>query len=169
MLENEIFNSVLRASLNENRYSLLTYYLHVFEYQCASNTHSMKRGSFLSWKVKWDEEPVCLDIRRDCVVTDAMREAKKKKFRVDRPLKVCGIYLTSHCVVNVCHSKVTFVGEGAVDYGGPRREFLRLLGTGAATSLFIGHPANKFFHMNAQALQVSLFMHLIVLPVMHIV
>ena len=51
--------------------------------------------------------------------------------------------------------QVTFVGEGAVDSGGPRREFFRLLASEASNTLFIGNVTAKFFVMNAQALQVS--------------
>ena len=47
---------------------------------------------------------------------------------------------------------MTFVGEGAVDYG---REFFRLLVYDAAKSLFIGNDFVKFFSMDTTALQVS--------------
>ena len=41
-----------------------------------------------------------------------------------------------------------------MDYGGPRREFFRLLASEAAESFFIGNDFMKFFSMNATALQV---------------
>ncbi len=44
-----------------------------------------------------------------------------------------------------------------MDYGGPRREFFRLLVLEAAESLFVGVSTSKFFCMNATALQASLF------------
>ena len=52
--------------------------------------------------------------------------------------------------------QVTFVGEGAVDYGGPRREFFRILASDAAKSFFVGNDFMKFFSMDATAFQVGL-------------
>lgn len=54
----------------------------------------------------------------------------------------------------VFYDKVRFVGEGAVDYGGPRREFFRLLGTEAQRTFFVGSHAYKFFDSNVSAIQV---------------
>ena len=48
-----------------------------------------------------------------------------------------------------------FVGEGAVDYGGPRREFFRLLALKAGDVFFEGTPTKKFFALNVPAIQVS--------------
>ena len=39
---------------------------------------------------------------------------------------------------------MTFVGEGAVDSGGPRREFFRILGMEGARRLFVGNDTKKF-------------------------
>ena len=39
------------------------------------------------------------------------------------------------------NNKVTFVGEGAIDSGGPRREFFRLF---AQQMFLVGSPACKF-------------------------
>ena len=50
--------------------------------------------------------------------------------------------------------QVTFVGEGAIDYGGPRREFFRLLAAKASKSMFIGSDDMMFFSMDTAALQV---------------
>ena len=51
--------------------------------------------------------------------------------------------------------QVTFVGEGAIDYGGPRREvFFRVLAAKASISMFIGSDNMKFFSMDTAALQV---------------
>ena len=49
-----------------------------------------------------------------------------------------------------------FVGESALDYGGPRREFFRLLASDAAQSLFVGNDGMKFFYLDPTALQVSM-------------
>ena len=46
--------------------------------------------------------------------------------------------------------KVRFVGEGAVDQGGPRREFFRLLAINARDVFLQG----KFFATNVPAIQV---------------
>ena len=51
--------------------------------------------------------------------------------------------------------QVTFVGEGAIDHGGPRREFFRLLAKEASEHYFHGAPGCKFFTNNVIALQVS--------------
>ena len=47
------------------------------------------------------------------------------------------------------------MGEGAIDNGGPRREFFRLMGIEAAEHYFQGAPGCKFFTNNVIALQVS--------------
>ena len=39
-----------------------------------------------------------------------------------------------------------FVGEGAVDYGGPRREFFCLLALKAGDVFFEGTPTKSFLH-----------------------
>lgn len=49
-----------------------------------------------------------------------------------------------------------FTGEGAVDHGGPRREFFRLLGCGACDLYFHGLPECKFFLANVSAIQVAI-------------
>ncbi len=53
------------------------------------STHSASSllGKFFSWKVQ-KNDPLCLDIRREFVVCDAIREAKKKKFSVNKLVKV---------------------------------------------------------------------------------
>ena len=50
--------------------------------------------------------------------------------------------------------QVKFVGEGAIDYGGPRREFFRLLALNARDTFFIGDSNRKFFDTNVSAVQV---------------
>ena len=47
------------------------------------------------------------------------------------------------------------VGEGAIDYGGPRREFFRLLALNAKDTLFMGASDRKFFGNNVSATQVT--------------
>ena len=46
------------------------------------------------------------------------------------------------------------MGEGAIDRGGPRREFFRLLALKASEEFFQGKPGSKFFANNVVALQV---------------
>ena len=41
-----------------------------------------------------------------------------------------------------------------MDYGGPRREFLRLLASDAAQSLLVGNYAMKFFYLDSTAFKV---------------
>ncbi len=71
--------------------------------------------------------------------------------RVKKLLKV-SVCCYAHGCVHVCTGDV--VGEGAVDSGGPRREFFRLLASQVSNTLFIGNVKARFFVMNAQALQV---------------
>lgn len=82
-----------------------------------------------------DSEDNCLhiNIRRDEVGIDAMQKAKNKKFDPRKLIQVIYCYqeyyvtlsaTKSHCRLFI---QVTFVGEGAIDHGGPRREFFRLL------------------------------------------
>ena len=51
--------------------------------------------------------------------------------------------------------QITFVGEGAVDYGGPKREFFRLFAQEAGKNYFIGQSSQpKFFRGDILAVQV---------------
>lgn len=50
---------------------------------------------------------------------------------------------------------MTFVGEGGIDYGGPKREFFRLFIKELGNSDLILGGKNKFFSSNIQALQVN--------------
>ena len=50
--------------------------------------------------------------------------------------------------------QVRFVGEGAVDHGGPRREFFRLFASGSKICFFHGSETRKFFINNVSAVQV---------------
>ena len=73
-------------------------------------------------------EELKIDIRRNFILTDALREGHKPRFSSKKLLKVRHLLLTviyyfiPHFIL-----KVTFVGESGVDTGGPKREFLRLL------------------------------------------
>ena len=50
-----------------------------------------------------------------------------------------------------------FVGEGAVDSGGPRREFFRLFAEDSQGYFFFGSTSTKFFFADVSAVQVEYF------------
>ena len=51
--------------------------------------------------------------------------------------------------------QITFVGEGAVDYGGPKREFFRLFAQEVSKNYLIGQSGKpKFFRGDILAVQV---------------
>ena len=50
--------------------------------------------------------------------------------------------------------QVTFVGEGAIDQGGPKREFFRLFAEQACTYFRGDDKQPKFLRNNIQAVQV---------------
>ena len=50
------------------------------------------------------------------------------------------------------------MGEGAIDYGGPRREFFSLLSHAARDAYFQGLDDCKFFMANVSAIQVVVSM-----------
>lgn len=54
--------------------------------------------------------------------------------------------------------KVCFVGEPAIDTGGPTREFWRLLNNGFQEKFCIGSEGKKVFDHNVPALEVCLLM-----------
>ena len=56
---------------------------------------------------------------------------------------------------------MTFVGEEAVDSGGPRREFFRILGMEGARRLFVGNDTKKFFASRVTAIQVHVMLLLL--------
>ena len=59
-------------------------------------------------------------------------------------------------LLHVC-MQVTFVGEGAVDHGGPKREFFRLFAKEASQTYFKGSSEKcRFFVNNVTAVQVNL-------------
>ena len=57
-----------------------------------------------------------------------------------------------------CLLQVSFVGEGAIDCGGPRREFFRLVALEAKGRFFIG-GLKKFFLCDMMAIQVNYLIH----------
>lgn len=61
------------------------------------------------------------------------------------------------CYDETKHLRVTFLGEPAVDEGGPRREFFMLLLGDVANngSLLDGSPERRVLRHNASAFQVS--------------
>ena len=50
---------------------------------------------------------------------------------------------------------MTFVGESGIDYGGPRREFFRLLLKELSESDLLLGGRNKYFRSKVQAIQVN--------------
>lgn len=46
------------------------------------------------------------------------------------------------------------MGEGAIDEGGPKWEFFRLLAKDVSATYFVGEEHSKFFQNNILALQV---------------
>ena len=99
------------------------------------------------------DDKLSIDIRRECVLRDALREGKKKKFCTKKCLKV--IVVISSCSVFTIYLQVTFVDEGAIDAGGPRREFFRLLALEASeSSYFCGQDDDKFFSCDVPAVRV---------------
>lgn len=58
--------------------------------------------------------------------------------------------------------QISFVGEGAVDQGGPKREFFRLLAQAASKTFFKGsNSKTKFLDNNITAVQVRNFTRLL--------
>ena len=53
--------------------------------------------------------------------------------------------------MHVLGSHVRFTGEGAVDHGGPKREFFRLLAYKAKDLLLRGKDLSMFFSQNVSA------------------
>ena len=49
---------------------------------------------------------------------------------------------------------MTFVGQGAIEYGGHHHEFFRLLVSEVSTYFFQGQAGHKFFVNNVNALRV---------------
>ena len=88
-----------------------------------------------------DEEDVQLiHIRRPYLLSDALRQFTKSSFDVQKMLKV------------------RFIGEEAVDAGGPRREFFHLvLKEAFRSSLFQGYPLRTIPFHNVEAVASNKF------------
>ena len=50
--------------------------------------------------------------------------------------------------------EINFVGESAVDLGGPKREYFRLFAMEAKEHLLQGPPTRKFFSIDLSAVKV---------------
>lgn len=85
---------------------------------------------------------------------DVMRECRKTKFNPKQIIKVLE-YGRSLLATRLYTSQVNFVGEEAVDYGGPRREFWELVVTkGVEEYCVSGGESGAIFQTNSVALQV---------------
>lgn len=82
-----------------------------------------------------------INVRRSYLLQDATRQFSRPSFDVSKLLKVC------------------FIGESAVDDGGPRREFFRLLlhELFSASDLFAGYPESTLPQHNVMAIAQSQF------------
>jgi hypothetical protein len=83
-----------------------------------------------------------IDVGRDFVLKDALRECKKNKFSPKKLLKV------------------KFVGESGIDTGGPRRVFWELLISTCIKEYCVGEGNEVTFVQNTAALQNLEFKHL---------
>ena len=97
-----------------------------------------------------------LEVRQSHIVKDSMKEARKSKFDPTKQAKASnnGVLLLKYIDLDLS-IQVRFIGEGAVDHGGPRREFFCLLAIGAKDFFLVGPPAKKFFAANVSAIQVG--------------
>ena len=106
---------------------------------------------------EWIDAPRTeVDIRQRMVVQDALRAANKRRFDPFKLIKV--IIMMEHFLINfnsfVMWKQVCFVGECAVDTGGPAREFWRLLMFGMEQNYCRSGDDGCFFDRNVPALQV---------------
>lgn len=66
------------------------------------------------------------------------------------------IYVHVHYKVLIfLFAQINFVGEGAIDHGGPRREFFRLFAQKVEEDFFQGSDGNKYFVQNIAAVHCS--------------
>lgn len=68
-----------------------------------------------------------------------------------------GLKFMTKCILLNSLLQIKFAGEGAIDYGGPRREFFRLLGNTIMDKYFRGKESQKFFSQNVSAIQVCVY------------
>ena len=83
-------------------------------------------------------------------MNDTLQELKKPKFSPEKKLRVntfkfCNLFLF----------KAKFIGESAVDTGGPTREFFSLLILQIRDTYFFGEENYKFIRNDMLAVQVS--------------
>lgn len=88
-----------------------------------------------------DEGYQRINIRRSCLLDDSFRQFSKHSFNVEKLIRV------------------VFIGEPAVDDGGPRREYFRLLMRDVFTKsgLFSGYPEHVVPLHNVEALAENKF------------
>ena len=81
-----------------------------------------------------DEDVQCVRIRRSNVLSDSLRQFSRRSFDISKMIKV------------------NFIGEEAVDLGGPRREFFHLLMQEIFQSqYFTGYPDHVIPQHNVEA------------------
>ena len=69
-------------------------------------------------------EMLSIEVRRNFLVIDAMKDASKSKFN---PSKTSNIDNRNNVLgFSMIFEKVNFIGESCIDSGGPRREFFRI-------------------------------------------
>ena len=70
------------------------------------------------------------------------------------------VRLPKHCIAPLNHMvlQVTFVGEGAIDQGGPKREFFRLFAEQACTYFRGDNKQPKFLRNDILAVQVYILL-----------
>ena len=98
--------------------------------------HVIQQHQVRGMKSEDDEDVQRINIRRSQVLSDSLRQFRKTSFNVEKLLKVC------------------FIGEEAVDAGGPRREFFHLLVQEIFTKsgLFGGFPDHVVVFHDAVAI-----------------
>ena len=99
------------------------------------------------------DESFSIEVRRTHIIIDALKEARKGKFDPAKVLKVIIANQKKHCYDDNNY-QVRFVGESAVDSGGPKREFFRLLAEDSKGYFFFGSASKKFFFADVSAVQV---------------
>ena len=124
------------------------------------NTHTGTLKSILTnLRGRLSESISHIPIRRDYVLTDALRTVKRASFCYSNKIMV---HNNDKCIllsIIINLTKVEFLGEVRADGGGPGREFWCCLAKDIQQSLCEGTDENKVFRHNAVALQVSMHVH----------
>lgn len=125
------------------------------EEQIETNTEFLGNLNELAEGNEPDDIPLC----------DIIKDFSAGKFSQESPLRIKirrshvwqdAAFKLRKCTENDLNKliKIQFVGEPAVDQGGPRNEFFSLLHKEmAASSLFVGEPRSKCFNHNVIALE----------------